>query len=81
MAIGDVNEQEYHFWLVMFMDRVYRFGDVNSFTAIKVQAGMIKLTLVLFERTLDISWQGDKTLVGAKGSFPVWPPNFLPNKL
>jgi hypothetical protein len=39
----------------MFMDRVYRFGDVNSFTAIKVQAGMIKLTLVLFERTLDIS--------------------------
>jgi hypothetical protein len=30
MTIGDVNEQEYHFWLVMFMDRGYRFGDVNE---------------------------------------------------
>ncbi len=30
MAIGDVNEQEYRFWLVMFMDRGYCFGDVNE---------------------------------------------------
>ncbi len=30
MAIGDVNEQEYPFWLVMFMDRGYHFGDVNE---------------------------------------------------
>ncbi len=30
MTIGDINEQEYHFGLVMFMDRGYRFGDVNE---------------------------------------------------
>ncbi len=31
MTIGDVNEQEYHFWLVMFMDRVvYHFSGVNE---------------------------------------------------
>jgi hypothetical protein len=30
MTIGDVNEQKYHFRLVMFMDRVYHFGDVNE---------------------------------------------------
>ncbi len=30
MTIGDVNEQEYHFWLVMFMERVYHFSDVNK---------------------------------------------------
>ncbi len=30
MTIGDVNEQEYHFWLVMFMDRVYHLSDVNE---------------------------------------------------
>ncbi len=30
MTIGDVNEQEYHFQLVMFMDRVYHFSDVNE---------------------------------------------------
>ncbi len=30
MTIGDVNEQEYHFQLVMFMDRGYCFGDVNE---------------------------------------------------
>ncbi len=30
MTIGDVNEQGYCFWLVMFMDRRYCFGDVNE---------------------------------------------------
>ncbi len=30
MTIGDVNEQEYQFWLVMFMDRGYCVGDVNE---------------------------------------------------
>jgi hypothetical protein len=30
MTIGDVNEQEYHFRLVMFMDRGYQYGDVNE---------------------------------------------------
>ncbi len=30
MTIGDVNEQEYCFRLVMFMDRRYCFGDVNE---------------------------------------------------
>ncbi len=30
MTIGNVDEQEYCFWLVMFMDRMYRFGDVNE---------------------------------------------------
>jgi hypothetical protein len=30
MTIGDVNEQEYHFQLVMFMNRGYWFGDVNE---------------------------------------------------
>jgi hypothetical protein len=30
MTIGDVNKQEYHFWLVMFMERVYHFGDINE---------------------------------------------------
>ncbi len=30
MTIGDVNEQEYCLQLVMFMDRRYRFGDVNE---------------------------------------------------
>ncbi len=28
MTVGDVNEQEYRFWLVMFMDRGYHFDDV-----------------------------------------------------
>ena len=30
MTIGDVNEQDCHFQLVMFMDRGYCFGDVNE---------------------------------------------------
>jgi hypothetical protein len=32
MTIGDVNEQEYCFRLVMFMDRgyQYQYGDVNE---------------------------------------------------
>ncbi len=30
MTIGDVNEQEYCFQLVIFMDRVYHFSDVNE---------------------------------------------------
>ena len=30
MIIGDVNEQEYHFWLAMFTDWVYHFSDVNE---------------------------------------------------
>ncbi len=30
MTIGDVNEQECQFWLVIFMDRGYHFGDVNE---------------------------------------------------
>jgi hypothetical protein len=30
MTIGDVNEQEYRFWLVMFMNRRYQYGDVNE---------------------------------------------------
>ncbi len=30
MTIGDVNEQEYHFRFMMFMDRVYHFSDVNE---------------------------------------------------
>jgi hypothetical protein len=30
MTIGDVNEQEYCFWLVMLMDRGYQYGDVNE---------------------------------------------------
>jgi hypothetical protein len=30
MTIGDVNEQEYRFRLVMVMDRGYCFGDVNE---------------------------------------------------
>jgi hypothetical protein len=30
MTIGDVNEQEYCFSLVMFMDKVYHFGKVNE---------------------------------------------------
>jgi hypothetical protein len=30
MTIGDVNEPEYHFQLVMFMDREYQYGDVNG---------------------------------------------------
>jgi hypothetical protein len=30
MRIGDVNEQEYHFGLVMFMDMVYHFSDVKE---------------------------------------------------
>ncbi len=31
MTFGDVNEQGYDFWLVMFMDRTYIFGDVKEF--------------------------------------------------
>ncbi len=31
MTFGDVNEQGYDFWLVMYMDRKYHFGDVNEF--------------------------------------------------
>ncbi len=31
MPFGDANEQGYDFWLVMFMDTKYRFGDVNEF--------------------------------------------------
>jgi hypothetical protein len=30
MTIDDVNEQECCFLLVMFIDRGYRFGDVNE---------------------------------------------------
>jgi hypothetical protein len=30
MTIGDVNEQECQFWLVMFMIRGYCFGGVNK---------------------------------------------------
>ncbi len=30
MTIGDVNEQEYQFRLVMVIDRGYCFGDVNE---------------------------------------------------
>ncbi len=30
MTIGDVNEQEYRFRLVMFMDRGYQYGNVNE---------------------------------------------------
>jgi hypothetical protein len=30
MTIGDVNEQDCYFQLVMFMDRRYCFGDVNE---------------------------------------------------
>jgi hypothetical protein len=30
MTIGDVNEQEYCFLLVIFMDRGYQYGDVNE---------------------------------------------------
>jgi hypothetical protein len=30
MTIGNINEQEYHFQLVMFMDRVYHFSNVNE---------------------------------------------------
>ncbi len=30
MTISDVNEQGYHYWLVMLMDRVYHFSDVNE---------------------------------------------------
>ncbi len=30
MTIGDVNEQGYHFWLVMFIDRGYQYGDVTE---------------------------------------------------
>jgi hypothetical protein len=30
MTIDDVNEQDYHFQLVMFMDRGCHFGDVNE---------------------------------------------------
>ncbi len=30
MTIGDVNEQEYCFQLVMFMNRGYHFGDVTN---------------------------------------------------
>ncbi len=30
MTIGDVNEQEYCFRLVMFMDRGYQYGDVKE---------------------------------------------------
>jgi hypothetical protein len=30
MTIGDVNEQESCFLLMIFMDRVYHFSDVNE---------------------------------------------------
>jgi hypothetical protein len=30
MTISDVNEQGYHYQLVMLMDRVYHFSDVNE---------------------------------------------------
>ncbi len=30
MTISDVNEQGYHYRLVMLMDRVYHFSDVNE---------------------------------------------------
>jgi hypothetical protein len=30
MTIGNVNEQGYHFWLVMFTDWMYNFSDVNE---------------------------------------------------
>ncbi len=30
MTIGNVNEQEYCYQLVMFMDRVYHLSDVNE---------------------------------------------------
>ncbi len=32
MTFGDVNEQGYDIWLLMFMDRKYLFGDVNEFS-------------------------------------------------
>jgi hypothetical protein len=31
MTIGDVYEQGYDFWLVMFMDMKFCFGNVNEF--------------------------------------------------
>ncbi len=31
MTFSDVNKQGYDFWLVMFMDTKYCFGDVNEF--------------------------------------------------
>ncbi len=30
MSISDVNEQGYHYQLVILMDRVYHFSDVNE---------------------------------------------------
>jgi hypothetical protein len=30
MTLSDDNEQGYHYRLVMFMDRVYHFSDVNE---------------------------------------------------
>ncbi len=30
MTIRDVNEQEYFFWFMMFMDRGYCFDDVDE---------------------------------------------------
>ncbi len=57
MTIGDVNEQKYYFWLVMFMDRGYCFGDVNEkvyFSDVK-KLGEWQLVM-LMNRSIIFDW-------------------------
>ncbi len=57
MTIGDVNEQEYCFQLVMLMDRVYHFSDVNEEGYFSYVNKLGKCQLVmLMNRDIVINW-------------------------
>ncbi len=76
MTIGDVNEQWYSFWLVIFMDRRYCFGDVNEkvyFSDVNIlgewQLVMLMNKSVVFDWWC--SWIGGITLVMVMKSYIV----------
>ncbi len=55
MTIGDVNEQEYCFWLVMFVDRGYQYGDVNEKVYFSDVIKLGEWQLVMFMNTSIVS--------------------------
>ncbi len=57
MTFGDVDEQGYDFWLVMFKDRKYIFGDVNEFIHFSDVNEMGKWQLVMpMNRGMIFDW-------------------------
>ncbi len=57
MTIGDVNEQEYHFQLMMFMDGGYSFDDVNEkvYFSDVYKLGECRLVM-LMNRSIAFDW-------------------------